>query len=136
MPAEALIAIEKAIRNRRIGENGGDQRRDTHPRTEHGHCVLFIAIVNVGLDRGGLFHHSLPHGPHLPHIGTHNSIAPLWHPLDFLHTAHRLNAQAKKGNIQLLRHLQQLPGVLIKLSKTTMDTLAGLTTQLNLPPGF
>ena len=134
--SEALIAIEASLGDGGIGENGRDQRREPHGGTELCHRILFIAVVDVGLNGGRLLHHSVAHRPRPLHVGRHNPVAFFRHPLNLLHGTDGLNPQAKKDHVQPLRHLHHLAHVLGELSAGAVDALTGLAAKLDLSSGL
>ena len=63
MSAEAVIAVEAAITERRIGEDRVEQRHDSHADAQLAHRVRLVAVVQIGLHPGGLLHHALAERP-------------------------------------------------------------------------
>src|SRR5919108_6536963 len=131
--AKASVASYLAFADRRIGEHGNEHRGKPHPRTELRHRVLFVAVVDIGLDRSGLLHHALTQSAHLQHVRRHDSIARLGHPLDFVQPAYRLHAQAEKNDAERIGHFQQLANMLGKFGVGAMDAFARFAAQLDLP---
>ena len=98
--AEAAIAVQLPLANRRIGKHGDNDRRQPHAGAELRHRILFVAVVDIGLNRGGLFHHPLTESPDLEHVGRHDAITLLRYPFDLCQPADRLHSQPQKNDIQ------------------------------------
>src|SRR5687767_13652772 len=130
------VAIQLAIADGRVSEHGNKDGCQSHARAKLYHGILFVTVIDIGLDSRRLLHHALAQPADFGHIGPHDSVPFFWHPLDFMQSAHRLHAQSEENNVERLRNLQQLADVLSEFSIGAVNAVARFTAKLDLSAGL
>ncbi len=102
MAAIAEVAGRFAFQEWRVGEQRGRDRLQRQRGAELLDHIPFAGKVQIDLHRAGAFHHVQAQRAHARHVLTHDAIALLGHPGNFLAFRARVESQAQESQAHRL----------------------------------